>query len=825
MWRHLGHGFFYAIAYITPTAETGCHKVAVKAHRPHAAVFARDGYCRTSDPASDVLNGSKFEEKVQHDLASSTEAKISLSLQATVFFTNTGAARVDLSLEFPWNRLKHEWDDEGKFYATVGVLGMINRSDGTVASRFSDLACCSSEGSYSIMGNRSSFIIGNTDPSAFDKVEPIFDSAILPARYETQLDLPAGEYDLQVVLSDGSKYGRVERPLTIEPYDGTQIGLSSIALCKRVRYASAGIPEAAAADLAPKYVPLVSKGLEFTPAGDTTFGGQDPFFAYYEIYDPLVASAPGTTVQTRTRIINTTTGAVESDTGLRSAADWMEAGKTVIRVSEQIAGAKLARGSYRIEAQASDSAGRSSPWRTANFTVRSPRAQPSPNYSARANQSQQRTAPTTTTQTPPATGQVKTNTADVAVIPLRSRADLIPVRVVVRDGNGGAVANLRKEDFRVFEDRKQQDISYFSVETPNTLSLIPETADSAGGKTVDATVQKNESSDPAASSLPPAHFVALLFDDVHIAVEDLSRTRDAAIRFVDASLGPTDRVAVLTISGRSELDFTANRETLHSALLGLRQRTMGNAATPGTRECPSIDYYQADRIVNRHDQEATNVAVYEALACAFGDDPVALSEARTLAMSAAQRVNGAGEMQTRESFRRLEEVVQSISSRPGQRSLVLLSPGFICPDNQYELADIIDRANRMNIFINTLDARGLYTSDLGDAGLAKVDSQCGLPCVGGWFASRVRVRTAGQSAQSQVLDALAEGTGGLDSHSNDLAGGLLRLASLPETSYLIAFTPHNLKYDGKFHSLKVTLSTKQRVTIQARRGFYDPKQN
>lgn len=277
MWRHLGDGYFYAIAYTAPAAETGCHKVAVKVHRPHAAVFARDGYCRTGDPASDALNGSKFEEKVQHDLASSAETKISVSLQATIFFTNTGTARVDLSLEFPWNRLKHEWDDEGKFYATVGVLGVVNRTDGTVASRFSDLACCSSEGSYSIIGNRSNFIIGNTDPSAFDEAEPVFDPAILPARYETQLDLPAGEYDLQVVLSDGSKYGRVERPLTIEPYDGTQIGLSSIALCKRVRYASAAVPEDAAANLAPEYVPLSSKGLEFTPAGDATFGGQDPF--------------------------------------------------------------------------------------------------------------------------------------------------------------------------------------------------------------------------------------------------------------------------------------------------------------------------------------------------------------------------------------------------------------------------------------------------------------------------------------------------------------------------------------------------------------------
>jgi VWFA-related protein len=465
-------------------------------------------------------------------------------------------------------------------------------------------------------------------------------------------------------------------------------------------------------------------------------------------------------------------------------------------------------------------------WAAALLVVSS-NAQFSPSDSTRADQSQQTTAPATTTQTPPATGQVKTNTEDLTVIPLRSRADLIPIRVVVRDRQGSPVANLHKEDFRVFEDRKPQDISYFSVETPKTLSLMPETADSAGGKTIDPGVQKKEPGEPTASSHPPAHFVALLFDDVHIAVEDLSRTRDAAIRFVEDSLSPTDRVAVLTISGQSELDFTANREMLHTALLGLRQRTMGDATTPGTRECPSIDYYQADRIVNQHDQEATNVAVYEALACAFGDDPVALSEARTLAMSAAQRVNDAGEMQTRESFRRLEEVVQSISSRPGQRSLVLLSPGFICPSNQYELADIIDRANRMNIFINTLDARGLYTSDLGDAGLAKVDSQCRLvsSCNGGWIASRARVRTAGQSAQSQVLDALAEGTGGLDSHNNDLAGALLRLASLPEVSYLIAFTPHNLKYDGKFHSLKVKLDTNEHVTIQARRGFYDPKQN
>ena len=449
--------------------------------------------------------------------------------------------------------------------------------------------------------------------------------------------------------------------------------------------------------------------------------------------------------------------------------------------------------------------------------------------SAGSNQSQQTQTSATATEASDAAGKAKADTPE-STVPLQSRVDLIPVRVVVRDMNGRPLANVRKQDFRVLEDGKPEDIAYFSVETAKALPQPLGLTDSTAGKAavpsaeVAAAVGKGASNELDASFLPPAHFVAFLFDDVHIDTADLSRTRHAAIRFVDDSLEPTDRVAVYTISGQSELDFTANREKLNAALLGLRQRTMGDADTPGTRECPTIDYYQADRIVNAHDQDATNVAVYDALNCAYGDDPVALPQARILAMTTARRVNDAGEMQTGESFRRLEEVLQNLSSRPGQRSLVLLSPGFICPNNQYELADVIDRANRLNIFINTLDARGLYTPDLGDAGLAKVESQCGAACNGaGWLTTRDRVRAAGQSAQSQTLDALAEGTGGLSLHNNDLAGELRSLASLPEVSYLIAFTPRNLKYDGKFHKLKVSLATKEHVAIQARRGFYDPK--
>jgi len=60
-------------------------------------------------------------------------------------------------------------------------------------------------------------------------------------------------------------------PLIIEPYDGKQLALSSVALCKTLRSAAVAAKEAAQANFAPRYVPLVSKDILFSPTGDTTF--------------------------------------------------------------------------------------------------------------------------------------------------------------------------------------------------------------------------------------------------------------------------------------------------------------------------------------------------------------------------------------------------------------------------------------------------------------------------------------------------------------------------------------------------------------------------
>ncbi len=188
----------------------------------------------------------------------------------------------------------------------------------------------------------------------------------LPARYETQIDLEPGEYDLRVVLSDGSKFGRAKAHLLIEPYDREHLSMSSVVLCRRFRIASVATQEAAAANLAPQYVPLVSKGLQFTPSAETQFRKGKPLIAYFEVYEPLLATQPKAKVQAHMRIVSTKTGRIAEDFAPFDVSSYERPGSTMIPVSQEI---KVPKGEYRLEVQATDSAGRSTSWRTAGFSV------------------------------------------------------------------------------------------------------------------------------------------------------------------------------------------------------------------------------------------------------------------------------------------------------------------------------------------------------------------------------------------------------------------------------------------------------------------------
>ena len=133
---------------------------------------------------------------------------------------------------------------------------------------------------------------------------------------------------------------------------------------------------------------------------------------------------------------------------------------------------------------------------------------------------------------------------------------------------------------------------------------------------------------------------------------------------------------------------------------------------------------------------------------------------------------------------------------------------------------MIDKANKANVFINTLDGRGLYTVDpIGD-----ISQDAPLRANSATTALSMQYRVMEQQVQSEVLSNLAYSTGGFYFYNNnDLDVGFRTTAAEPEVSYLLAFVPANLKNDGRFHSISVKLTTKDKYTVQSRRGFFAPK--
>jgi hypothetical protein len=86
------------------------------------------------------------------------------------------------------------------------------------------------------------------------------------------------------------------------------------------------------------------------------------------------------------------------------------------------------------------------------------------------------------------------------------------------------------------------------------------------------------------------------------------------------------------------------------------------------------------------------------------------------------------------------------------------------------------------------------------------------------------VQTAAAAANADLLAVLANGTGGMFfRNNNDFNEGFRRLSDTPEYSYVLGFTPQDLKPDGSFHALKVKLNNPQKLTLQARRGYYAPR--
>ena len=372
--------------------------------------------------------------------------------------------------------------------------------------------------------------------------------------------------------------------------------------------------------------------------------------------------------------------------------------------------------------------------------------------------------PPTPPQQPPVNPNApEMNTREEPTASVKSHVNLVLVPVVARDVHGMVVGNLTKANFVLYDKGKPQEITRFSVEKVGSKALPGDATpvDPAAAPPI----PNSPDEDKGPTVVVPERFVAYLFDDVHISVNDLARIREAALRHI-ATLRPSDRAAIYTMSGFPALDFTDDQDRLRDAIMRLRPNVMA----------------------------------------AVG------------AMAGGGGVGG--EVTTLASLGVIKDVIHRMAGTPGQRIVVMISPGFFTIDPMYfpDKQDILDQAIRANVIVSGMDARGLYTDPTLDASRPTMSGGGGRGR-GGTVAALTR-----ESMRSDILAEMASGTGGsFFQNSNDYDEGFRRLAGAPEYVYMLGFTPQNLKNDGSFHALRVVVKPSNNLNIQARRGYYAPK--
>ena len=407
---------------------------------------------------------------------------------------------------------------------------------------------------------------------------------------------------------------------------------------------------------------------------------------------------------------------------------------------------------------------------------------------------------------------------------LQMRVDAVLVPVVVRDAQGRAIGDLKQEDFKVLDQGKPRSITGFTLQpgaAPASTGQSPAPAVANSGQPEIATAQA-----PAAAE----RIIVFLIDDRHLGAGDLEGVKKAAVAMLDQPLPDGTRGLVLSFLGVNS-GLTHNRAVLQAAIEKIKFRRVFQQSA---NACPGINYFQADQILNKHNAQAYGVALDKTANCMhlpaaasnsgntgvddISKDPATLQN-ETLTKNAAMSSLQEGDQDAVDSIHFVRDVVHTISGLPGQRTLILVSPGFLSlsPESMAAESQVLNLAAASAVTISTLDARGLYSAMLSasESGGESIQSLVTGQTLGD--------RNDANRQNKQVMAEFADGTGGtFFSNDNDLKAGLASLAAGPEFKYLLELSLHDVKQNGSYHALKVQVDRRD-VKIQAREGYFAPQ--
>ena len=249
--------------------------------------------------------------------------------------------------------------------------------------------------------------------------------------------------------------------------------------------------------------------------------------------------------------------------------------------------------------------------------------------------------------------------AEPSGVVIKKETKLVLVDAVVTDKKGNYVRDLKQNEFKVYEDNKEQTVSSFS-------------------SGADAVAQPNGQ----------RHYLILFFDNSTMAAPDQIQARGAAQKFIEANASPESLMAVVDFDGSLRIvqNFTASSVLLRAAVSGVK----GSAVDPNAPP--------ADAAVT-----------------------VASTVMPTVGMSSL--FNAQADFGARTMLLAVRSLAKNLRSIPGRKMVILFSGGFpLSTENQSELTATIDACNKSNVAIYAVDARGLVATAPGGSSLNRAVS-------------------------------------------------------------------------------------------------------
>ena len=409
---------------------------------------------------------------------------------------------------------------------------------------------------------------------------------------------------------------------------------------------------------------------------------------------------------------------------------------------------------------------------------------------------------------------------------VRISTNLVQVDVVVTK-DGKQVADLKPEDFEIFEDGHRQQITnfaFFSVKTPPT--------------------ERTPATSPTSPSTPPLQpfeakrTVAIVVDDLGMSFQSIANLRTYLRRFVTENLRPNDLVAIIRTGGEvgALQQFTTDPRVLANAIADLKwnpcSRVGASVLTPERSLITMVPPEQQLRGRIPPDRSPGSAQV---------DRPGTANE------SNACSVNNSVSY----SISAIRFILRGMQDLPGRKSLMLISDnlplerqegapvdfGFKRPVR--EDANLIDvwtqstsytdglhglaeQAIRSSVVIYGVSAQGLQTvgpSPSDEIGFPPERMMRGARTDQTNTLQRLMMsRSAELRRNIDGAEVLAKETGGfLIRNRNDF--GLDRVLEDQNGFYLIGYRPATETFNRRQHAIQVRVK-RGGYAVRTRAGFY-----